>query len=194
MALTDKLTAIADAVRAKTGGAERLTLEEMAAEISGISGRNVIIIGTENLHDNSTDTADKYLTGSGTEALYTGWSVTDYIPIKANTLYAIKACNTTQIKGIYSEIYNSDKEFNSNLGAGGFSSLATGFVLFIATLNGYVRFSAEKSSIKTLEVHECVGSFEYATETADTENVVALTDDIPADVALDILTGGGPAE
>ena len=38
MALTDKLTAIADAVRAKTGGAELLTLDEIAASISGISG------------------------------------------------------------------------------------------------------------------------------------------------------------
>lgn len=38
MALTDKLTAIADAVRAKTGGAEPLTLDEIAAAISGISG------------------------------------------------------------------------------------------------------------------------------------------------------------
>lgn len=38
MALTDKLTAIADAVRAKTGGAERLTLDEIAAAIRGISG------------------------------------------------------------------------------------------------------------------------------------------------------------
>lgn len=38
MALTDKLTAIADAVRAKTGGTELLTLDEIAAAISGISG------------------------------------------------------------------------------------------------------------------------------------------------------------
>lgn len=38
MALTDKLTAIADAVRAKTGGTALLTLDEIAAAISGISG------------------------------------------------------------------------------------------------------------------------------------------------------------
>lgn len=41
MALTDKLTAIADAVRAKTGGTELLTLDEIAAAISGISGGGV---------------------------------------------------------------------------------------------------------------------------------------------------------
>lgn len=38
MALTDKLTAVADAIRAKTGGATRLTLDQMAAEIADISG------------------------------------------------------------------------------------------------------------------------------------------------------------
>ena len=38
MALTDKLTAIADAIRGKTGGTEELTLDQMATEIAGISG------------------------------------------------------------------------------------------------------------------------------------------------------------
>ena len=37
MALIDKLTAIADAIRGKTGGTESLTLDEMATAISGIS-------------------------------------------------------------------------------------------------------------------------------------------------------------
>lgn len=36
MALTDKLTAIADAIRAKTGGSSALTLTQMAAEIASI--------------------------------------------------------------------------------------------------------------------------------------------------------------
>lgn len=45
MALTDKLTAIADAVRAKTGGAERLTLDQIAAAISGISGGGTVETG-----------------------------------------------------------------------------------------------------------------------------------------------------
>lgn len=36
MALTDKLTAIAEAIRGKTGGTEALTLDQMAAEIAGI--------------------------------------------------------------------------------------------------------------------------------------------------------------
>lgn len=195
MALTDKLTAIADAVRAKTGGMELLTLDEMAAEISGISGGNVLIIGNENLHDSSKDTADKYLTVSGDEVAYSGWRITDYIPIKANTLYAIiptprKLC----ILGQYSGLYDSDKTFVSNLGGGGFACTTNGFVAFLASQNGYIRFSSNNEIIAELKVYECVGSFEYATGTIDTDNTAALSDDIPAEVALDILTGGGPAE
>lgn len=36
MALTDKLKAIADAIRAKTGNTAPLTLDQMPAEIDGI--------------------------------------------------------------------------------------------------------------------------------------------------------------
>ena len=36
MALIDKLTAIANAIRGKTGGTEKLTLDQMAAQISGM--------------------------------------------------------------------------------------------------------------------------------------------------------------
>ena len=38
MALTDKLTAIANAIRAKNGTTEKMTLEQMSEEISEISG------------------------------------------------------------------------------------------------------------------------------------------------------------
>ena len=36
MALTDKLTAIADAIRAKNGGADKLTLAQMPEKIAAI--------------------------------------------------------------------------------------------------------------------------------------------------------------
>lgn len=38
MALTDKLTAIADAIRGKTGKTEELTLDQMPTEIASIKG------------------------------------------------------------------------------------------------------------------------------------------------------------
>lgn len=54
MALIDKLTAIADAIRDKTGGTEALTLEQMPTEIAGIevgggglpAGVSALAIGT----------------------------------------------------------------------------------------------------------------------------------------------------
>lgn len=44
MALTDKLTAIADATRAKTGTTEQMTLDEIATAISGISSSKGVIM------------------------------------------------------------------------------------------------------------------------------------------------------
>lgn len=44
MALTDKLTAIADATRAKTGTTNQMTLDEIATAINGISGGKKIMI------------------------------------------------------------------------------------------------------------------------------------------------------
>lgn len=46
MALTDKLTAIADAIRGKTGKTEEMTLDQMVVEIAGISGGSGEIIGS----------------------------------------------------------------------------------------------------------------------------------------------------
>ena len=46
MALTDKLTAIANATRAKTGTTNQMTLDEIATAINGISiGKGIIILG-----------------------------------------------------------------------------------------------------------------------------------------------------
>ena len=42
MALTDKLTAIGDAIRTKTGGTDLLTLDQMPAEISNIQGGGTV--------------------------------------------------------------------------------------------------------------------------------------------------------
>ena len=47
MALTDKLTAIADAIRAKTGKEAEMTLAEMPSEISNIQTGSNIPDGTE---------------------------------------------------------------------------------------------------------------------------------------------------
>ncbi len=38
MALTDKITAVAEAIRSKTGKTDKLTLDQIPAEIESISG------------------------------------------------------------------------------------------------------------------------------------------------------------
>ena len=59
MALTDKLTAIADAVRAKTGGTELLTLDAIASAISGI----------QNSDSPETNIGFGYFIGDGTSRI-----------------------------------------------------------------------------------------------------------------------------
>lgn len=49
MALTDKLTNIAEAIRGKTGGTDLLTLDEMATAIASITGAGGADIHTETL-------------------------------------------------------------------------------------------------------------------------------------------------
>lgn len=53
MALTDKLKAIADAIRAKTGQTGTLTLDAMPSAIAGISG------GVTETHDGNGDLTEE---------------------------------------------------------------------------------------------------------------------------------------
>lgn len=65
MALTNKLTAIADAIRSKTGKSESLTLDDMAAEInelitSDIPPEYIIPSGTKSITTNGTHNVTNY--------------------------------------------------------------------------------------------------------------------------------------
>lgn len=55
MALTDKLVAIADAIRAKTGGSETYNLTEMAAAIEAISGLDEDLIAFQQQNEKVTE-------------------------------------------------------------------------------------------------------------------------------------------
>ena len=65
MALTDKLTAIADAIRGKTGKTDALTLAQMPGEIEGIQSGSDIPDGTNvtfgNLDGNPVEREEAYV-------------------------------------------------------------------------------------------------------------------------------------
>ena len=65
MALTDKLTAIGDAIRAKTGGTQKLTLDEMPTQIASISGggSEPAVIEALDITSNGTYTAQDGVDG-----------------------------------------------------------------------------------------------------------------------------------
>lgn len=186
-----KLQSLIAKANAATGSTDADLTSAVSKLIAGYGNGNGggLIIGAENLHDSSTDTANIYLQ-DGVEKSYSGWSTTDYIPIKADTVYAVQTHNNIrEIRGEYCGLYNIDKRYEKNF-PGGLSSVPGGASLFIG-IEGYIRFSAVTSTITNLSVFECTGSLEFDTKQSA---VVALSDDIPAEMALDILTGGGPVE
>lgn len=97
MALTDKLTAVANAIRVKTGKTEKMTLEQMSEEISEISGSS----GNSNfdkLVDGSITTAD---VSSGTT------KIRDYAFSHCKSLTSVTIPNSVTSIGSYAFYYCS---------------------------------------------------------------------------------------
>ena len=95
MALTDKLTAIGDAIRTKTGGTDLLTLDQMATEIANISGGGG---GDLSIEDLSLDIKD-YSLGSSSGAQT---AIVNNISIKKGFIFGLLTIN-----GYVSTIANS---------------------------------------------------------------------------------------
>lgn len=70
MALTDKLIAIADAIRGKTGGTDKLTLDEMASEIEGITTGGGDDVAKGIIERTITEISDSTVTKVGDYAFY----------------------------------------------------------------------------------------------------------------------------
>ena len=97
MALTDKLTAIADATRAKTGTTEQMTLDEIATAISGISSG-----GKEMLHG-------RYTMATGTHASF----IIDYPRLSSHIdmnfpFYLVFGFYITGFQGTFNKIVKVD--------------------------------------------------------------------------------------
>lgn len=63
MALTDKLTAIANAIRTKTGGTDSLTLDQMASEIDNIQSGGATEPYMEEIYDSNGNLIDVAMYG-----------------------------------------------------------------------------------------------------------------------------------
>ena len=63
MALTDKLTAIANAIRTKTGGTDSLTLDQMASEIDNIQSGGATEPYMEEVYDSNGNLIDVVMYG-----------------------------------------------------------------------------------------------------------------------------------
>lgn len=184
-----KLQELIDQANAATGKTDADLTAAVGRLIAGFGqgGGGALIIGTDNLHDSSTDIENIYL-NNGVETSYSGWLATDYIPIKADTVYAVQV-EYGNANGSYCALYDSEKNYAKNIG-GGLQNVPDCVSLFFG-IDGYIRFSGVSTIINNLSLYECTGSLEFDTEQSA---VAALSDDIPAEMALDILTGGGPAE
>ena len=141
MALTEKLSAIGDAIRAKTGGTELLTLDEMPDEIAAIQ--------TGGGSAFSADTHDviqiSYATTGGSTYIWTDWA--DYITDLANL--EVLVVTHTGAPFIYVKGVMADFDENNQIPY--LTTTGTSNIKFVDTSdksNYHIAFSAEGMQIR----------------------------------------------
>lgn len=154
--LDANLASVANAIRGKNGTSEQIPFPDgFVAAINALATGGALTINTTNLHDTTTDIADTFL-GNGIETAYSGWSTTDYIPIVANTVYAITSTGG-QIKGAYCAIYSANKKYIERL-TGGIFSFRGAIILWKSEADGYIRFSGNVGAVTNIKMYSCVGT------------------------------------
>lgn len=132
MALTDKLTAIADATRAKTGTTNQMTLDEIATAINGISiekGIGMLGIPTEN---------KSYSVFTINHSLYSEYVDTNF------PFFIVFGCYITGINGMVGKILKVDRN-KSTINELSFGSSATLHPLINETLIAISTGSSNKT-------------------------------------------------
>lgn len=160
------LTTVADAIRAKGGTDAQLAFPGgFTSAIQSIAVGGGLTISGTNLHDASTDTEDYYVE-QGVETAYSGWRMTDYIPIEAGVVYAFFNSMSTTINGAYIAKYNAAKEYIERF-SGGIASLGQdSATLWVSDVDGFIRFSGVNKLIAGFAMHKCTGTVSFAGVTA----------------------------
>ena len=128
MALTDKLTAIANAIRAKTGGSGALTLPQMAAQINtlqppfNVTNKLTTAVDTDlTPYNGGLGYKENFrFTSSGAEAAYSTTkplnqqSVSGFIPVTEGDLVRVFNVGEVAIYACYLVSYKSDFTYLRN--------------------------------------------------------------------------------
>lgn len=114
-----------------------------------VPGSEWAVIVSENLHDSSTDVPNTYINGS-VETSYNGWTSTDYIEIKPDTMYLIKRGPGNQ----YNALYKQDKTVDVS-GLVVANNITHGYgILKTSSTSYYLRMSSSSSGISSVEIYE----------------------------------------
>lgn len=155
MALINKLNAIGNAIRAKTGKSELLSLDDMVTEIGSISGDSGITIGNVNIASADGIINNMYIDGNGAETAYNNWSISDYIPVRPGVKYTVSPISIFgQLQ--YSGLYDENKQYLGMVTDSYYASKQLSLLTFGSDVK-YVRFSSGTANINNLQVYEITG-------------------------------------
>ena len=158
MSVNEKMTAIADAIREKTGGTEPMGLDAMAEAVRGLEvGGGALTIGNVDLHNRDTDVLNTFINGTnGKETSYNNYASTDYIRLTPGKLYAL--VTNGSMNAYEAAYYDGDKQYIAKVSTGSIGASSSNIFLFILALGEYVRFSMPTASKNGFSMYECEGN------------------------------------
>lgn len=137
----ETMTAIANAIRSKTGSDDFMTAASMASAIEGISGGGVVM---KKAAVEGEITQNKYLdVPNGKEISYNGWDISPYYILDGDYFM----CNSSNL--FYSTLYNADKQ-----------PLGINLMVFMKRPANakYLRYSGSRVSVSNFIVRNFLGT------------------------------------
>lgn len=137
----ETMTAIANAIRSKTGSDDFMTVASMASAIEGISSGGVLF---KKAAVEGEITENKYLSGAdGVEISYNAWDISPYYILESEYF----ACSDSDLK--YSALYNADKQPSG--------IIPTQFMERPANVK-YLRYSGRREDVSKFIVRNFIGT------------------------------------